>query len=430
MMNKQHLSTKEFLWLAIIFWAASFTAIEAPFSFVFKTSIHTWQLIVDAIISVLFIADLIYHVRETRKIRRQKTDVAVTQKKWLSPVLFGVDLVACIPFDLLSYYLGHQDLFMPFRLLRMVRIIKVYYLVENITIVPKIFKIQSIAVACLIVVNWIACTWIYVYPMGPDTDVTSYYIKAFYWAVTTLTTIGYGDITPTNNVGRIYTCFIMIIGVGMYGIVIGNISRMLASADRYKEQSREKINDLLMFMKHYKIPDKLQTAAINHYSHLYSKRLSDNDEKIIADLPHALQQEMQIYMKIKLISNIPVFQNCPHDCLKDVSMHLEQIYSSPGDMIIKIGDIGEEMFIIAHGNVDVVLPSGERVATLHDGQIFGEIALLKETTRTANIQSQTYCDLYKLTKKSFNEIVQRYPVLLSNIEGTTKRRSSDARKTA
>ncbi|MGZ3790393.1 MAG: ion transporter [Bacteriovorax sp.] len=422
-MIKQHLNTKEFLWLAVIFWSASFTAIEAPFSFVFKTKIQPWQLAVDGIISVLFILDLIYHLREIKK-TRSKEDVIV-QKKWLSRLMLFVDILACIPFDLLSYYLGHQDFFTAFRLLRMVRIIKVYYLVENITIVPKIFKMQSIMVGFLMVVNWIACGWILIYPMGSDTDVTSYYIRSFYWALTTLTTIGYGDITPYDNIGRIFTCFIMIIGVGMYGIVIGNISRMLASADRYKEQSREKINDLLMFMKHYKIPDKLQHAAINHYGHLYSKRLSDNDEKIIADLPHALQQEMQIYMKIKLISNIPIFNGCSQECLKDVSTHLEQIYSSPGDLIIKIGDIGEEMFIISHGNVDVILESGERVATLHDGQIFGEIALLKEIKRTANIQSQSYCDLYKLTKTSFNDIVKRYPNLLSNIEGTTQRRSSD-----
>lgn len=423
-MVKQHLNTKEFLWVALIFWAASFTAMEAPFSFVFKTSIHPWQLWVDAIISILFVIDLIYHLKEAKK-QRAKKDVTIAQKKWVTPILLLVDIVACIPFDLLSYYLGHQDLFMAFRLMRMVRIIKVYYLIENITIVPGIFKMQSFVVGFLVVVNWIACGWILIYPMNLDTDITSYYIKSFYWALTTLTTIGYGDITPNDNIGRIFTCFIMIIGVGMYGIVIGNISRILASADRHKEQTREKISDLLMFMKHYKIPDPLQQAAITHYSHLFSKRLSDNDEKIIADLPHALQQEMQVYMKIKLISNIPIFLNCSHDCLKDVSTHLEQIYSSPGDSIIKIGDHGEEMFIIAHGNVDVILESGERVATLHDGQIFGEIALLRETTRTAGIQSQTYCDLYKLTKKSFNEIVERYPILRANIEGTTQRRSSD-----
>lgn len=426
-MNKQHLNTKEFLWIAVIFWAASFTAIEAPFSVVFKTKIHPWQLWTDAIISILFVVDLLYHLRESKKLKDKK-DHHVPQKKWAVTVMLIVDIVACIPFDLLIYYLGHQDLFTAFRLMRMIRIIKVFYLIENITIVPRLFKIQSIIVGCLMVVNWIACGWIFIYPMEFDTDVPTYYIKSFYWALTTLTTIGYGDITPHTNIGRIYTCFIMIIGVGMYGIVIGNISRILASADRHKEQTREKISDLLMFMKHYRIPDGLQKAAIAHYGHLFSKRLSDNDEKIIADLPHALQQEMQIYMKIKLISSIPVFQTCSHACLKEVSTHLEQIYSSPGDMIIKIGDIGEEMFVISHGNVDVILESGERVATLHDGQIFGEIALLKEITRTANIQSVTYCDLYKLTKKNFNLIVERYPTLLANIEGTTKRRSSDRGK--
>lgn len=427
MNTRKHLNTKEFLWLAVVFWAASFTAMEAPFSFVFQTKIQNWQLIVDAIISIIFILDLIYHIRESQK-HKEKLDVNIVQKKWMTSLMFMVDILACIPFDLFSHFLGHQDVFTAFRLLRMIRIIKVYSLIENITIVPKIFKIQSIGIGCLMVVNWIACGWILIYPLPSDTDITTYYIKSFYWALTTLTTIGYGDIVPYDNTGRIFTCFIMIIGVGMYGIVIGNISRMLASADRYKEQSREKINDLLMFMKHYKIPDKLQQAAINHYSHLYSKRLSDNDEKIIADLPHALQLEMQTYMKIKLISSIPVFHGCSHECLKKVSTHLEQIYSSPGDMIINIGDIGEEMFILSHGNVDVILPSGERVATLHDGQIFGEVALLKETTRTADVQSQTYCDLYKLTKKSFNEIVKSYPNLLSNIEATTQRRSSDRRQ--
>lgn len=423
-MIKQHLNTKEFLWLAIIFWSASFTAIEAPFSFVFHTKIQNWQLVIDGLISILFILDLNYHLKEALKSKGKK-DLNVPQKKWLFPMMLAVDILACIPFDLLSYYLGHQDIFTAFRLMRMIRIVKVYYLVENITIVPRLFRMQSIFVGFLVVVNWIACGWIYIYPMGLDTDITSYYIRSFYWALTTLTTIGYGDITPHDNLGRIFTCFIMIIGVGMYGIVIGNISRMLASADRHKEQSREKISDLLLFMKHYKIPDELQSAAINHYTHLFSKRLSDNDEKIIADLPHALQQEMQIYMKIKLISSIPIFHNCSQACLKDVSSQLEQIYSSPGDMIIKVGDVGEEMFIISHGTVDVLLPTGERVVTLHDGQIFGEIALLKETTRTANIESQTYCDLYKLTKKNFNDIVVRYPNLLKNIEATTQRRSSD-----
>jgi voltage-gated potassium channel len=314
---------------------------------------------------------------------------------------------------------------MILRMLRLIRIIKIFYLIENITIVPTLFRIQAYAIFFLTVVDWIACGWIIIYPKPVEYDVTTYFIRSFYWALTTLTTIGYGDITPKDNIGMIFTCFVMIIGVGMYGFVIGNITRIMAQADRYKEQSREKINDLIQFMKHYKIPAELQTQAINHYTYKFSKRLSDNDEQIIADLPHAIQREMQIYMKIKLISGISIFANCSHECLKEVALNLEQVYSSPDDMIISIGEIGQEMYILAHGSVDVTIDTGEKIATLNDGQIFGEIALLNETKRNANIQSNVYCDLYKLTRENFNTITNKFPILRKNIETTTSRRSTD-----
>lgn len=421
-MIKKHLSTKEFIWVAIIFWAASFTAIEAPFSFAFKSQIQHWQIYSDLIISSLFIIDLIYHIKQ-KKIEAKS--YLTENNKLKSRIMFIIDIVACIPFDIFALLIGFNQFFAFLRLLRLLRIVKIFFLIENITIVPALFRMQAISVFFLTVVNWIACGWIIIYPKPDTFDNTTYYIRSFYWALATLTTIGYGDITPNNNIGMIFTCFVMLIGVGMYGVVIGNITRMMAQADRYKEQTREKMSDLMLFMKHYRIPDSLQNAAINHFNHVFSKRLSENDEKIIADLPHALQNEMQVYMKIKLISNISIFSNCSHDCLKDVAKNLEQIYSTPGEKIITIGEMGKEMFILAHGNVNVILENGERIATLNDGQIFGEIALIKETKRNANIESLGYCDLYKLTAESFKEIIKKYPILLENIEKTTKRRSTD-----
>lgn len=423
-MIKQKLSRKEFLWTTIIFWAATFTAIEAPITFVFHRTIRDWQLIADIILSLVFLADFIYHWMERKKIQHEINQFHL---RWDFKLILAVDLFSIIPIDLLSHFLGHPEIFLIIRLLRFIRILKIFYLIDNMTIVPLIFRMQAIFVGFLMVVNWITCGWIMIYPMPADTDTTSYYIKSFYWALTTLTTVGYGDITPTDNHGRIFTCMIMIIGVGMYGVIIGSITRMIANLDKHKDQSREKINDLILFMKHYDVPRPLQEASINHYSHLYSKRLSDNDEQIIADLPHALQIEMQVYMKIKLISSIAIFMGCSHECLKDVATNLEQVYASPNDLVIKIGDIGNELYIIAHGSVDIFINPEEKIATLHDGQIFGEVALLRETTRTTNVQAQGYCDFYKLTAVKFKEIIKRHPQLLTNIELNTKRRATDRR---
>ena len=53
--------------------------------------------------------------------------------------------------------------------------------------------------------------WIIIREMSRD----DYYVKCLYWAVTTLTTIGYGDFSPQTDLGKIFTLFYIIIGLGM-----------------------------------------------------------------------------------------------------------------------------------------------------------------------------------------------------------------------
>ena len=181
-------------------------------------------------------------------------------------------------------------------------------------------------------------------------------------------------------------------------------------------------------MKYYNIPDRLQNSVFGYYNHLYAKRLSDNDTQIISDLPQALQHELQTYMNMKLIASVPVFRGCSISCLKKISSALKQKFYSPGQTIIQTGELGNEMFIIGHGKVEIILKDGKPVATLHEGQFFGEIALIQETTRNANVRSFGYCDLYILDKEDFTSIIKEHPELLENIENTTLKRSSDRRK--
>jgi voltage-gated potassium channel len=161
---------------------------------------------------------------------------------------------------------------------------------------------------------------------------------------------------------------------------------------------------------------------------MYSKRLSDNDTKIISELPQALKVELQVYMNMKLIRNLPVFKFCTQACLKEVASALEQKFYGPGDTIIRIGEIGDEMFVIGHGVVDVILEDGSIVAQLHEGQFFGEAALLKETTRNANVRASTYTDLYRLSKDDFLRIIENHPDLLENLQNVSAKRASDRKK--
>jgi len=424
-MGSNKLTKAEVLWLGVIFWAVAFTACEAPFSFTFQTNLQNWQVISDLIISTLFIADLIYHIRQRAKLKhKDMTKMGV----WQYRALITIDVIACIPFDVIAWSLGMSHglhIFKWLRLFRLIRIVKLFKFVSNLKLIPKYIKMQFFIFGSVLIVHFIACAWIYFEPPKGNLDITSQYIDAVYWVITTLTTIGYGDITPTTNGAKLFTMVIMITGVGLYGVVIGNVTKMINEAARYKEQANEKYNDLQLFMKHYNIPGRLQTAAFDYYNHLFTKRLSNNDQKIIGELPQALQAELQTYMNMKLIKSVPLFKKCSMACLKEVASALEQKNYSPGQNIINIGEQGEEMFIIAHGVCEVILSDGNIVASLHEGQFFGENALVEQTTRNANVRAQSYCDLYKLQKEDFTRIIKTYPELLAGIEDTMKRRKTD-----
>jgi len=428
-MQQTQLTKGEAIWLGFILAAVVFSAAEAPFTFTFNTRLQGWQVVADVIISCLFLGDLIYSYKRFKQSRRLPLSQQISKQKFY--LMSVIDILACVPFDLLFYLFGGAvfgSIWKTLRLVRLIRIVKVIQFFNSLNLVPRGLKMSMVAIATFILIHWFTCVWICIHPLTPGADRTYYYVKCFYWTVTTLTTVGYGDITPTTITGRIYTMIVMFLGVGFYGFVIGNVTQIFAESARYKEQAREKFNELNSFMKHYHIPSRLQNSVFNYYNHLYTKRFSDNDSKIIGELPQALKVELQVYMNMKLIRNLPVFKFCTQACLKEVASALEQQFYGPGDTVIRIGEVGDEMYVIGHGVVDVILEDGSVVAQLHEGQFFGEAALLKETTRNANVRASTYTDLYRLSKEDFLRIIELHPELLENMKNVTSRRKSDRRK--
>ena len=101
-------------------------------------------------------------------------------------------------------------------------------------------------------------------------------------------------------------------------------------------------------------------------------------------------------------------------CLREVAKNLEKKSYSPGQKIITEGEVGKELFIINHGIVEV-RKAEELILQLDDGKYFGEMALLQEINRTADVVALNYVDLYTLEKESFMELIKKYPELLKKL---------------
>jgi glucose-6-phosphate 1-dehydrogenase len=101
--------------------------------------------------------------------------------------------------------------------------------------------------------------------------------------------------------------------------------------------------------------------------------------------------------------------------LSQVIMALHPRMVVPGEQIIKKGDIGREMYVLARGEVEVLDDAGKVVKVLKDGDFFGEIGVLTSMPRTATVRAKTGCDLFVLEKTDFNRILRDHPQFATGV---------------
>jgi hypothetical protein len=399
-------------WEALLWLSIGYIAVDIPLGLAFGHSMTHMELSLDLIISGIFAYDqLRYPIRGIKALNSKYWHYAEVTATWP-----WVSMIAALGFSQSHWLIYIQAI----RFLRIPRLISHMQEKSKDKIMPKRFKFVAAGFITIVVLNTFACGWLTIYP--PQADAVTEYIKATYWLVTTIATVGYGDITPTNNLGRVYAMFMMIMGATIWGILIASASRMMLASDHRKEKRKEKMEALHSFFTHYEIPKPLQGQVIGFYNHLLTQKISEDERAVLAELPAALQGELQSYMNLKPISKVVLFQGVSFTCLSQASKKLEQAFFAPGEVIIKQGEIGQEMYLIGHGSVTVHI-GDQFITNLNEGQCFGEFALIGDGIRATDVTAATYCDVFKLSKDKFDELYKAHSDLRLNIEKIVQERN-------
>jgi hypothetical protein len=206
-----------------------------------------------------------------------------------------------------------------------------------------------------------------------------------------------------------------LLGVCMFGIVIGQVSRLLVNADKRKEHLNNSVESLTSLFKHYEVPSDLQKKSYRFLQHVLTRSSNEDEQKVLALLPQGLQSEIRIYMNTKPISKVSLFKGCSMACLIETAKEMQQVYFIPNQQIFKKGDQGEMMYMIGHGQVRI--HDGDmHIAQLHDGQVFGEMALLASEKRGADVTAISHCDIFTLSRERFLHLMANHKDLEKNVQ--------------
>lgn len=172
--------------------------------------------------------------------------------------------------------------------------------------------------------------------------------------------------------------------------------------------------DLILVLKDGHLVESGQHAALLTQGGLYAQ-LWTHQQGMITSEPTNSNEQLITPDRLSLI---PFLSECSPQTLKELSELFVLSHFTEGQYVFHYGDVGDRFYLIARGCVHVVIPddAGDRVVkTLHDGDFFGEIALLRNVPRSANIiaWSDTWC--LSLSRQHFLRIIQTEPGVYAHV---------------
>ena len=116
----------------------------------------------------------------------------------------------------------------------------------------------------------------------------------------------------------------------------------------------------------------------------------------------------------QMMAKLPFFAEADEEDLARIARRLRPQLAVPGENIITKGELGDRMYFLATGEVEVVLPG--QAITLRPGEFFGELALLDDAPRSADVRARSYCNLLVLSRRDFRRLLNQDPALKAQIE--------------
>jgi len=277
-----------------------------------------------------------------------------------------VDLLAALPF-LLVFVLPNNAI-TTVVVLRLLRFLKLARYSPALRSLVSAIAAESRALVGSLVIIWgvilLAATLMYLVEADIQPDVFGSIPHAMWWAIATVTTVGYGDVVPISTIGKVLGGVVMLMGYALLALPVG----IIASAFAREIHSRDFV------------------------------------------------------VTWSMVARVPLFDELTASEIAEVAKLLRAQKAVAGERIVIRGEAANSMFFIADGEVEIDLPN-EKVF-VGEGGFFGEMALLMERTRAADVIATMDCQLLVLETESLKRLMERNPDLAKRLLQEAEQRAA------
>lgn len=419
-------------WDVLIALLAFISCIFVSWQLVFNpgSGFQVWSFIY--LIDLIFIIDIgLNFITSYRDKGVEVTEANKTVRRYARTML-PFDVIANFPWEILLLFVGNQawlgvPLLLWLRLPRFLRVIRLFAIFRNWQslswINPGLLRIIRFGIAVALVTHLVACSWFFTasaqnFPAGNWAEAAGVenaapvdqYVRSLYWTITTMTTVGFGDITPKRTAEYLVAMIVMLLGASLYAFIIGSIASLLSSLNIEKTRHRDKVQNLSYYLQQRGASIDLNNRVRGYYDYLWSKRRGVAESDLLNDLPRALQIEIKEQLARQVIQQVPLFEFCSTVLKMELLGALQLESYGPGIAVVREGEKASDIFFIIDGNLAVTAEGNSEInVELGPGEYFGYLSLVLNERRTASVVAKDYCDLMRLSQRDYNAIMESYP---------------------
>ncbi|XP_070831174.1 voltage-gated inwardly rectifying potassium channel KCNH6-like [Chaetodon trifascialis] len=447
-----HYSPFKAVWDWVILLLVIYTAIFTPYSATFllsdqeEAAMQTCGYscsplnVVDLIVDIMFIVDIIINFRTTYvnsndEVVSQSSRIAVHYfKGW-----FLIDMVAAIPFDLLIYRSGEEVTTTLIGLLKTARLLRLVRVARKLDRYSEYGAAVLFLLMCTfaLIAHWLACIWYAIGNVerstsagigwldtlgdqlgkpyndtiiGSGPSIRDKYVTALYFTFSSLTSVGFGNVSPNTNSEKIFSICVMLIGALMYASIFGNVSaiiqRLYSGTARYHAQMMR----VREFIRFHQIPNPLRQRLEEYFEHAWSYTNGIDMNAVLKGFPECLQADICLHLNRTLLQDCKAFKGSTKGCLRALAMRFKTTHAPPGDTLVHAGDLISALYFISRGSIEI-LKGDVVVAILGKNDIFGEPidSYVLPGKSSADVRALTYCDLHKIYREDMLEVLDMYP---------------------
>lgn len=420
-------------WMVLlVFYSAWVYPFEVSF---LKSSRIIGIYIADIVVDLFFAVDIYltfsvaYFDHKSQLIIRDPKKIA---KRYLS-TWFVMDLASTIPFDLVvMLFTGSHNLGLPYSFLGLLRFWRIRRVKQFFTRLEKDIRFSYFLIRCarllavtLFTVHCAGClyylladlyphegrTWIGASnPNFRETPLAIRYISSMYWSITTMTTVGYGDLHAVNTAEMVFIIVYMLINLGLTAYIIGNMTNLVVEGTSRTMEFRNSIEAASNFVSRNHLPVRLREQILA-YMCLRFKAESLNQQQLIEQLPKTIIKSISQHLFIPTVQRVYLFQNVSRETLLLLAVDMKAEYIPPREDVILQNEAPDDVYIIVSGEVEMIDHSEmdqkeEIVGILQPGDMFGEIGALCCRPQAVTYRTKTLSQLLKMKTSALIEAMQ------------------------